>query len=100
MANPLYKGLFNGSNGSMGMNQSATPEVGRIAGNAPQMTMQDALREVNEHPAELFRQAGYNVPKECIGNNQATVMHLLRSGQVGGPMMRMIAPLLGRLGVR
>ena len=67
---------------------------------APQMTMDDALREVNEHPAELFQQVGYSVPKECIGNNQATVMHLLRSGQIGGPMMRIIAPLLGRLGVR
>ena len=84
----------------MGMNQGTMPDVGRIDGNAPQMTMQDALREVNEHPAEVFRQAGFSVPKECFGNNQATVMHLLRSGQVGGPMMRMIAPLLGRFGIR
>lgn len=100
MANPLFKGLFGGSANQMNMNQSQTPDMGRIAGNAPQMTMQDALREVNAHPAELLRQAGFNVPKECIGNNQATVMHLLRSGQVGGPMMRMIAPLLGRFGIR
>ena len=100
MANPLFKGLFGGSSGMMDMNQGTMPDVGRTGGNAPQMTMQDALREVNEHPAEVFRQAGFSVPKECFGNNQATVMHLLRSGQVGGPMMRMIAPLLGRLGVR
>ena len=100
MPNPLFNSLFNGRNANPGMNLSAAPDIGRTAGNAPQMTMQDALREVNEHPAELFRQAGYNVPKECIGNNQATVMHLIRSGQVGGPMMRMIAPMLNRLGVR
>jgi len=100
MANPLFNGLFGGSVNGTGMDKPAMPEVGRTAGNVPQMTIQDALREVNEHPAELFRQAGFNVPKECIGNNQATVMHLLRSGQVGGPMMRMLAPLLGRLGVR
>lgn len=100
MPNPLFNSLFIGRNANQGVNPSATPDMGGAAGNAPQMTMQDALREVNEHPAELFRQAGFNVPKECIGNNQATVMHLLRSGQVGGPMMRMIAPLLGRLGVR
>lgn len=100
MANPLFNGLFGGSANAAGMNPSAVAETGRTAGNVPQMTMQDALREVNEHPAELFRQAGFSVPNECIGNNQATVMHLLRSGQVGGPMMRMIAPLLGRLGVR
>lgn len=100
MPNPLFNSLFNGRNVNPGMNPSAMPDMGGTAGNAPQMTMQDALREVNEHPAELFRQAGFNVPKECIGNNQATVMHLLRSGQVGGPMMRMIAPMLNRLGVR
>lgn len=100
MANPLFKGLFGGPSGMTGMNQGTMPDAGRIAGNAPQMTMQDALREVNAHPAELLQQAGFNVPKECIGNNQATVMHLLRSGQVGGPMMRMIAPLLGRFGIR
>lgn len=100
MANPLFNSLFNGRNANPGMNPSATTDMGGTAGNAPQMTMQDALREVNEHPAELFRQAGFNVPKECIGNNQATVMHLLRSGQVGGPMMRMIAPMLNRMGVR
>lgn len=100
MPNPLFNSLFNGRNANQGVSPSAMPDIGGIAGNAPQMTMQDALREVNEHPAELFRQAGFNVPKECIGNNQATVMHLLRSGQVGGPMMRMIAPMLNRLGVR
>lgn len=100
MANPLFNCLFGGSANGMDAGKSAMPEVGRTAGNVPQMTIQDALREVNEHPAELFRQAGFNVPKECIGNNQATVMHLLRSGQVGGPMMRMLAPLLGRMGIR
>ena len=100
MANPLFNGLCGGSANGIGTNSPVNPEAGRIAGNAPQMTIQDALREVNEHPAELFKQAGFNVPEECIGNNQATVMHLLRSGQVGGPMMRMIAPMLGRLGVR
>lgn len=100
MANPLYNRLFGGMTPQAGNTPTQMPEAGRNAGNAPQMTMQDALREVNEHPAELFRQAGFNVPNECIGNNQATVMHLLRSGQVGGPMMRMIAPLLGRFGIR
>ena len=100
MANPLFNRLFGGAQPQMPVPPSGQPEAGKTAGNAPQMTMQDALREVNEHPAELFRKAGYNVPKECIGNNQATVMHLIRSGQVGGPMMRMIAPMLNRLSVR
>lgn len=100
MPNPLFNRLFGGVQGQTGVPSPAQPDIGKTAGNVPQMTMQDAIREVNEHPAELFRQAGFNVPKECIGNNQATVMHLIRSGQVGGPMMRMIAPMLNRLGVR
>lgn len=100
MANPLFNSLFGGPRQQMGVSSTEHPEARQMSGNPPQMTMQDALREVNEHPAELFRQAGFNVPQECIGNSQATVMHLLRSGQVGGPMMRMIAPVLNRMGVR
>ena len=100
MPNPLFNGLFGGVQSETGRNPYAAAETAQNAGKVPQMTIQDALREVNDHPAELFRQAGFNVPRECIGNNQATVMHLLRSGQVGGPVMRMIAPILGRLGVR
>ena len=100
MPNPLFNRLFGGTQGQTGAPSPAQPDAGKTAGNMPQMTMQDAIREVNEHPAELFRQAGFNVPKECIGNNQATVMHLIRSGQVGGPMMRMIAPMLNRMGIR
>ena len=63
-------------------------------------TFEDALREVNEHPEECFRAAGFNVPKEIMGDQQKTVIHLIRSGQVGGPMMRMIAPLLNRSGIK
>ena len=64
------------------------------------ITFQDALRQVNENPEECFRAAGCNVPKEILGDKQQAVMHLIRSGQVGGPMMRMIAPMLGRLGIK
>jgi hypothetical protein len=35
-----------------------------------------------------------------MGNQQATVMHLIRTGQVGGPAMRMIAPILGKMGIK
>jgi len=100
MASPLFNSLNLGRNGAMGTNPPANPGGAGMGAGGPQMTIQDALRQVNEHPAECFHQAGLNVPAECYGNNQATVMHLLRSGQVGGPMMRMIAPLLSRLGVR
>lgn len=100
MANPLFNRIFGCGQPQMPVSPSGQPESGGTGQSAPRMTMEDALREVNEHPAELFEKAHWNVPQECIGNNQATVMHLIRSGQVGGPMMRMIAPMLNKLGVR
>ena len=74
--------------------------AGRRGGDQSGITFQDALRQVNENPEECFRAAGFNVPKEIMGNQQATVMHLIRTGQVGGPVMRMITPILGRLGIK
>ena len=64
------------------------------------VTIQDALRQVNEHPEECYRAAGFKVPKEIMSDQQKTVMHLIRTGQVGGPAMRMIAPILGKMGIR
>ena len=64
------------------------------------ITFQQALQEVNENPAECYRAAGFQVPKEIMGDQQKTVMHLIRTGQVGGPMMRIIAPILARAGVK
>ena len=64
------------------------------------VTFQDALKQVNDNPEECFRAAGFVVPKEIMGDQQKTVMHLIQTGQVGGPVMRMIAPILGRMGIK
>lgn len=61
------------------------------------ITQQDAMRELKTHPAQIIKQAGFNVPDNIVGNPQATVMHLIQSGQVGGPMMQRIQPLLSRM---
>ena len=61
------------------------------------VTQQDAMRELKAHPGDVLKRAGFNVPDNLIGNPQATVMHLIQSGQVGGPMMQMIRPLLSKL---
>lgn len=70
-------------------------------GSAPKqqggMDMAQAMRELQAHPAELIKKAGYNVPEKIVNNPQATVMHLIQTGQVGSPMMRQIQPLLGQL---
>lgn len=74
----------------------------KSGGNGDQsgVTIQDALRQVNEHPEECLRAAGFKVPNEIMGDQQKTVMHLIRTGQVGGPVMRMIAPILGKMGIK
>ena len=64
------------------------------------VTFQDALKQVNDNPEECFRAAGFEVPKEIMGDQQKTVMHLIRTGQVGGPAMRMVAPILARMGIK
>ena len=73
---------------------------GRRGGGQSGITFEEALRQVNENPEECYRAAGFNVPKEIANDQQKTVMHLIRSGQVGGPMMRMIAPILSRAGIK
>ena len=72
MANPLYQEL------------------------SRKVNAQDALRELKSNPAQLIRQAGYNVPANIANNPQAAVMHLLQSGQVSNPMMNMLSRLMGR----
>ena len=62
------------------------------------VTVQQAMQQVNEHPGECIRAAGFQVPQQYLGDNRATVMHLIQSGQVGGPVMRLIAPIIQRMG--
>lgn len=83
MANPLYSQMMGGQ--------------APIQQQPPQINVQDAMGQLQANPAAMIRQAGYNVPDEAAGNPQAAVMHLIQTGQVGGPMMRMIQPMLNRL---
>lgn len=57
---------------------------------------QDALRELKMNPAQLIKQAGYNVPANIANNPQAAVMHIIQSGQVRSPVMGMLNRLMGR----
>ena len=72
------------------------------SGNGDQggVTFQDALKQVTDNPAECFRAARVNVPNEIMHDQQKTVMHLIRTGQVGGPAMRIVAPILARMGIK
>lgn len=100
MANPLFNAIMGGSGAFQQLDKQS---IGNHVGNAqnapqtPQMTPQDAMKELRTHPAETFKQAGFNVPDEIANNPQATVMHLIQSGQVGGPMMQRIRPMMNML---
>lgn len=61
-------------------------------------TIQDAMKELQGNPAEVIRAAGYQVPAEAAGDPKRAVMHMIQTGQVGGPLMRMIGPMIARLG--
>jgi len=60
------------------------------------VNMQDALQQLKNNPAQLIKQAGYNVPANIANNPQAAVMHILQSGQVRSPVMGMLNRLMGR----
>ena len=65
-----------------------------------QVDFQTAMSQLQSNPAAMLQQAGYKVPANMMNNPQSMVMHLIQSGQVGGPMMRMIQPMLARMGLK
>ena len=100
MANPLFDAISGRSapvQNDSSNHTPTTPSAPVAPPNAPQMTMQDAMRQLQANPAQMIKQAGYNVPDEIANNPQAAVMHMIQSGQIGGPMMRRIQPMLNML---
>jgi len=84
--------------GAAQMGQNPLPQQQTF--NASPMDWNALMWRLQANPMEMVRNAGYNVPDELNGNPQAMVQHLLRTGQIGGPMMQRIAPMLQRMGVR
>lgn len=100
MANPLFNAISGRSAHAQPDGANHTPDQSQqpvMQQSAPQMSFQDAMRQLQQNPAQMIKQAGYNVPDEYASNPQQAVMHLIQSGQVGGPMMRMVQPMLNRL---
>lgn len=98
MANPLFNMLFKGtvpSENQGGQTYQAPSAPPFPAQKTPDM--QETMQRLRSNPAEAIRNAGYNVPDEIVGNPQATVMHLIQSGQVGGQAMQRIQPMLNML---
>lgn len=58
---------------------------------------QPNLQQIQKDPIGMARQAGYNIPDNLAGNPQAMVQHLIQSGQIGGPKLQQIMPMMQRL---
>ena len=92
--NPLFNALFGSK-----MPQAPTP--------APQMQNQSQpdwntlMGQLQGNTAGVIKEAHYDVPTEIANDPQAAAMHIIQSGQASNnPMMRVIAPMLNRMGVR
>ena len=60
--------------------------------------IQEQLRRLQSDPKGFLQRAGVNVPEEMMNNPQQMVMHLINSGQVGGPALQRIMPMIRQLG--
>ena len=58
---------------------------------------EEMLRQLQSDPLGAAKKAGYNVPDEISNDPKAMVMHLINSGQVGGPMLQRIMPMIRQL---
>jgi len=58
---------------------------------------QPNLQQIQNDPIGMARQAGYNIPPNLAGNPQAMVQHLIQTGQVGGPMLQKVMPMMQKL---
>ena len=84
MGNPLFKQLY-------GDQPAQTPH------SQQPVDMRQAMNELQAHPAQLIRQAGFTVPDEIAGNPQAAAMHIIQSGQVKSPILQRLQPMLNML---
>jgi hypothetical protein len=90
--NPLFNALF-------GSRMPQIPSAGQQM-NVQGMDWNALMGQLQANPGDALKTAGYNVPDELVNNPQATVMHLLQTGQVSNPLMQRIQPFLNHMGVK
>ena len=63
----------------------------------PNMEM---LQKLQNNPREFIEKAGAQIPEELMNDPKAMVQHLIMTGQVGGPLLQRIMPLIRQMGGR
>ena len=59
--------------------------------------MQEQLRQIQSNPQQFIQQAGWNIPPELMNDPKQMVMHLINSGQVGGPALQRVMPMIRQM---
>lgn len=73
-----------------------------LGNNQQQQTAQNPMQmlsQLKQHPAEMLRQAGYNIP-DNLNNPQQIINHLLNSGQVNQGRVNMAQQMARQFGRR
>ena len=92
--NPLFNTLF-------GSRMPQFPPTGQQAQNVQGMDWNALMGQLHGNTAGVIKEARYDVPAEIANDPQAAAMHIIQSGQAANnPMMRFIAPMLNRMGIR
>lgn len=63
----------------------------------PNMEM---LQKLQNNPKEFIDRAGVSIPEEMMNDPRAMVQHLIMTGQVGGPALQRIMPMIQKMSGR
>ena len=64
------------------------------------MMNQEQLQQIKTNPIEMGKEKGYTIPEELAGDPKAMVMHLINSGQVGGPLLQKVRQMMWQMGCK
>ena len=56
------------------------------------------LQQLMQDPQGATQRAGFKIPDEMMGDPKQMVMHLINSGQVQGPVLQRIMPMIRMMG--
>lgn len=68
--------------------------------NGMQAMQQEMMQKIQSDPIGMGKEKGYQIPDNLAGDPKGIVMHLIQTGQIGGPMMQRIMPMIQKLNGR
>ena len=59
----------------------------------------EQLRQIQEDPVGMGKKMrGYDIPTNLANDPEAMVRHLIMTGQVGGPLLQKVMPMILKMG--